>query len=157
MVGNDTLTVSELEHTAREWLFDCQYRQHSPKTIANRRMFLDKLLWFLKEHGYTHCGVPELRRFFAYLTTAHESEAGRWGSAGRCNSARRPVRPRTVKDYHGHLRAYFNWCVGEGFLECSPMERIAVPIARSDQIQPFTLEQVKLLIVAARRTRNPQR
>jgi len=153
VVTNDTLTVVELEHAAREWLYDCQYRQHSKCTIRSRRLFADKLLWFLKHHNHDRCGVPELRRFFAYLTTGHESEGGRWGSARQT----KPVRPRTVHTYHNHLRSFFNWLVGEGFLECSPMERIAVPIARSDQVQPFSLDQVKLLIVAARRTRNPER
>lgn len=150
---NDTLALADLENAAREWLFDCQYRQHSPRTIVARRIYLDKLIWFLKTHNYDQCGVPELRRFFAYLTSGHEQEGGRWGNSLRS----KPVRPSTVATYHSHIRAFFNWLVGENFLDSSPMERIAPPISRSDQVQPFSLEQVKLLILAARRTRNADR
>jgi hypothetical protein len=88
--ANATLSYTELEHLAREWIYDCQFRQHSKSTLANRRLFLDKLIWFLTTHDCTQCRLSELRRFCAYLTTAHENADGRWGSVGKCNAARKP-------------------------------------------------------------------
>ena len=52
------------------------------------------------------------------------------------------VRPRTVHTYDGNLRTFFRWVVAEGELPVSPMERLRPPIARADQIQPFTEQQV---------------
>jgi site-specific recombinase XerD len=37
------------------------------------------------------------------------------------------------------------------------MVRIAAPIVREDQVQPFSMEQVRSLISAAKNTRNPER
>jgi site-specific recombinase XerD len=69
----------------------------------------------------------------------------------------KPVHARTVKDYHSHLRTFFRWIVAEGGLESSPMERIPVPTARADQVQPFTPEQVNALLAAAKHSRHPRR
>jgi len=162
VTANNVLAVGELEHLAREWLFDCEYRQHSKSTLANRRLYLDKLIWFLESRNDTHCSLSQLRHFFAYLTTGHEKVGGRWGSEDtsqhrRCHFAYKPLRPSTVATYHRHIKAFFNWCVREEFLEVSPMTRIAPPVARADQIQPFTLEQVRSLILASKRTRNAER
>jgi len=33
----------------------------------------------------------------------------------------RPVRPRTVHTYHGHLRTFFRWLIQEGILEASEL------------------------------------
>jgi site-specific recombinase XerD len=153
----NALDTGQMEHCAREWLYDCEYRQHSKNTITSRRLYLDKLLWFLKTHGHESCGVPELRRFFAYLSTAHEGDSGRWNGTQKRDTSHRALRPSSIATYHRNLGAFFNWCIGEGFIEASPMQRIAAPLMRSDQIQPFTLEQARALIHAARRTRNPER
>jgi len=42
-------------------------------------------------------------------------------------------------------------------LPASPLDRIVPPIARADQIQPFSDEQVDALLEAARRSQNPRR
>jgi site-specific recombinase XerD len=62
-----------------------------------------------------------------------------------------------VRTYYAHLRSFFNWLVGEGLLETSPLAALSPPQARPDQIQPFTREQVEALLLAARRASYPQR
>jgi len=52
---------------------------------------------------------------------------------------------------------FFRWLIQEGILEASPMEAIAAPIARADQIQPFDERQVNALISATRKTNHPKR
>lgn len=152
-VSETDLALPQLEQFAEGWLLDGEIRQHSPQTRAVRRIVLDKLLWFLRERGAASCGGIELRRFLAYVSTGHREEGGRWGNP----SLTRQVRPRTVKDYHGHLRTFFRWVVAEGGLTASPMESIASPIARPDQIQPFTGGQAQALLVAAKRSNHPKR
>ncbi len=147
------ITVSDFESYARDWIFDCEYRQHSHRTIETRRMIVKNLLWFLKHREFTTVGTSELKQFLHYLQHGHEDTEGRWGNP----HLRRPVRPRTVKDYHGHLRTLFRWLQSEGTIHASPMERIAAPISRADQIQPFTSEQVNALLSAAQRSRHPRR
>ncbi|HEX8236057.1 MAG TPA: tyrosine-type recombinase/integrase [Abditibacteriaceae bacterium] len=148
-----SLTVADLERHGRDWLFDCEYRQHSTRTIELRKFLTEKLVWFLREHGHERCGTSELKQFLVYIGNAHESPSGRWGNP----RLRRAVRSVTVLDYFRVLRTFFGWLVKEGVLEVSPVSRIAPPVARSNQIQPFTSEQVGLLLQAARKSLHPRR
>lgn len=147
------ISLRDLERNAEGWLLDGEIRQHSHDTIALRRIILDKLLWFLRQQEYPSCALRELRLFLAYVTRGHEGEAGRWGNP----SLRKQVRPSTVQTYHRHLRTFFRWMISEGVLTNSPMEGIAAPIARPDQIRPFTQDQIRSLLAAARRSKNPRR
>jgi site-specific recombinase XerD len=152
-ISDPALDVSKLERYAEGWLLSGDISQHSHRTLEARRDIVNKLLWFLRHKRLDTCGTLELRQFLAYLTHGHREPGGRWGNPHMT----KPVRPRTVKDYHGHLRTLFRWIVAEGGLNVSPMDRIPVPTARADQIQPFTSEQLNALFAAARRGRHPRR
>src|ERR1700691_4316049 len=91
-----SLGVAQLERYAEGWLLDGEIRQHSKQTIATRRIFTSKLLWFLRHKEYAECGLMELRQFLAYLGKGHLDPGGRFGNP----HLTQPVRPRTVKDYH---------------------------------------------------------
>jgi len=151
--SNSSIPASQLTRYAQGWLLDGEIRQHSPQTLAIRRLLVGKLQWFLNEQQATECGVFELRQFFAHISTAHANDNGRWGNAKRT----RQVRPKTVKTYHNHLRPLFHWLIQEGILESSPMDAISPPIARADQIQPFSERQVEALMVAANKTTHKKR
>ena len=148
-----SLTVSQLERLKDSYLLAGDIERHSERTLDARRDLLSKLVWFLRQREYASCGLHELRAFLHYVTHGHKEPGGRWGNP-RNN---RPTKPRTVKNYHGILRAFFNWCVAEGDLAESPIERIAVPVDRPDQVQPFSLDEVRKLLAAAKRSQNPQR
>jgi site-specific recombinase XerD len=147
------LSVAELRSAAEGWLLDGDIRQHSARTQGNRREIIEKLLWFLDDQEFATCSLLELRKFLSYLSRGHEDPRGRWGNP-RMKSQ---VKPRTVHTYHGHLRTFFRWLVDEGVIGQSPMESIAPPISRSDQVQPFTDAQVAALIAAAKSTTHARR
>jgi hypothetical protein len=104
------LSVDELEKQVDVWLLTGEISQHSPATLANRRLYTRNFLWFLREEGYTSCGVDELRKFFAYFNTAHKNPKGHWNNPRENH----PVKPATIAAYHRALRAFFNWLVDEG-------------------------------------------
>jgi site-specific recombinase XerD len=135
------------------WILDCQYRQISRETIANRKVLLSKFIWWLRTHELPRCGTAEIKRFLAYVATGHNDPEGRWGNSRMV----KPVRPRTVKDYHATLRTFFRWLAEEQYIAGSPMEGIRPPVARADQIQPFTQEQVAALLLAAKQSNYPHR
>jgi site-specific recombinase XerD len=141
------ISVSLLATYADGWLLAGEIDQHSSRTRDSRRDIVKKLLWFFHRREFITCGTQELRAFLAYCSQGHNDSGGRWGNPRMI----RPVRPRTVHTYHGHLRTLFRWLVSEGVVATSPMERIPVPTARADQIQPFTAEQVSALMKAAKR------
>jgi site-specific recombinase XerC len=126
-----SLGVAQLERYAEGWLLDGEIRQHSQRTLGNRQIILSKLVWFLRYKEYNECGIAELRQFLAYLSKGHLEPGGRFGNP----YLTKPVTARTVKDYHGHLRTFFRWLVEEGAIEACPVDAIAAPISRPDQIQ----------------------
>ena len=147
------ISLSDLKKYAEGWLLSCEIAQHSEATLANRRIYVKNLLWFLRQREYESCSVMELRAFFAYCTNGHKDEGGRWNNP----QEKKPVKSSTVAAYHRHIRALFNWIVGEGMLASSPMARIPAPIDRPDQVEPFSDAQVHALLAAAKRSRHPRR
>lgn len=151
--SNPGISVSDLSRFAEGWLLDCEIRQHSQATLDNRRLVLNNLVWFLNEKNYDTCSTLELRQFFAYVTRGDKGTPGRWGHADLDNT----VRPSTVRTYHSRLRTFFRWAVGEGAIAKSPLDPIAPPISRTDQIQPFTEPQVGALLAASKKSKHPRR
>ena len=149
----DAVAIEVLHQGIQEWLADCEYRQHSPATIAFRRMVCEKLSWFLVQGEYSECGTFELRAFLNYLTNGHKDKGGRWGNP----QLTKPVKAVTVKDYHRHLRTLFTWMETEYFIDDSPLNGLKAPKVSTEQIQPFSREQVESLLVAARSSRQPLR
>lgn len=149
----DELTRAELAHQAEGWILDGEIRQLSKQTLAARRLLIEKLLWFLDHRGSSTCGLLELRAFLAYLSTGHAQPGGRWGNP----HLKQGVRPRTVATYFGNLRTLFRFLVTEEVLEVSPIESLRPPVARHDQVQPFTAAQIQALLGAARRSRHRRR
>lgn len=147
------LSLSELQNHAQDWLLDGDLRQLSPATLSTRRLFVDKLLWFLRQEGFDSCGTPELRRFFGYLSNGHETENGRWDNA----QLKKKARPSTIATYYRHLRSMFRFFLQEGWIDASPLETITPPVVRSDQVQPFTQDQVNALLNAAKKTLHARR
>jgi site-specific recombinase XerD len=154
--SNPQIPVTQLENLAEDWLSDCQMRQHSTRTIELRKTQIGRLKWFLNHRNFENCGTKELRAFFAYLTTGHQDSRGRWGY-GELHQASQPLRPTTVKTYYAHLQSFFNWLVSEELIRSSPLAPLSIPRAHSDQIQPFTMEQVEALLLATKRASYPQR
>ena len=148
-----SLEVSELKMFIEMWLMECEIRQHSDATLANRRLLTEKLLWFYEEKKFTICNKLTLTQFMLYVKNGHKEEGGRWGNTQLTKAAS----AGTSATYHRHLRALFNWIVKDGGLAASPMESIASPVDRPDDIQPFTELQMQALFAAARKTAHPKR
>jgi integrase/recombinase XerC len=131
-------------------------RRNPPAFQADPRhagLLIDKLVWFLKDREHAECGTMELRQFFAYVTNGHTSANGRWNNPNR----KQQVRPKTVQTYFVQLRPFFHWLIQEGVIEGSPMDNIAPPVSRTDQIQPFDERQVQALLAASQKTTHPRR
>lgn len=75
---HDTISVDDLQQLIDDWLLEGQYCLLSPKTDETRRLFLSKLMWFLKQRGYEVCSANELKEFFLYLKNGHEEPGGRF-------------------------------------------------------------------------------
>jgi site-specific recombinase XerD len=153
------LSVSDLEYHAANWLLDSEVRQLSPNTTYSRKLVTDKLVWFLRQRELVRCGPAELRAFLAYLSTGHTQPEGRWGDGDQAAPAvrKKALRPASAKTFYARLQTFFNFLLDEGVIEQSPMATLKSPVARADQIIPFTREQQEALLAAARKSRHPKR
>lgn len=149
---NPTITVAVLARRIPEFLYECEYRGHSPVTLVEERSVLEKFLRYLQENKVPHCGGVEIRQYLTHVAQGGLQRGGRWGQ-----KTAQPVRPRTVRNHWSYLRTFFNWMQEEDPSFNSPFDRIKPPIVRSDHILPFTEEQIQALRRAARRTDNPLR
>ncbi len=145
--GDSEISLSDLEKRSEGWLLSCEIAQHSEPTLANRRIYVINLLWFLRQRKYESCSVMELRAFFAYCANGHKDEGGRWNNPQET----KPVKSSTVAAYHRHIRALFNWIVDEDMRMSSPMARIPALVDRPDQVEPFTKPQLDALFAAAKK------
>lgn len=152
----EQIATEQLDFLTEDWLSDCEYSQRSERTIELRRVLLGRLQWFLTDRQATDCGRSELRGFFAYLTTGHKQKGGRWGY-GNDHGASRPMSSATIRTYYAHLRSFFNWLVGQGIIDVSPLDSLSPPRVNSDQIQPFTKDQSESLLKAAKDGSYPKR
>ncbi|MEP6756515.1 MAG: tyrosine-type recombinase/integrase, partial [Chthonomonadales bacterium] len=86
---------------------------------------------------------------FQYLTHGHEQVGGRWGNARLTER----MRPQSVQTYYNTLKTFFRWMIEEGAASSNPMERIPTPIARVDQVNPFSAEEIRRIQEACKTTR----
>jgi integrase len=142
------LSLDRLAKLGQSWLLDGQDRRLSPRTLEARQFLIDKLVWFLRDQGATEFTRLEIRQFLAHVNNGHQDGRGRWGNERMTQE----VKPRTTLTYFINLKSLCNFLVEEGALPASPMETLRPPVARSDQIKPFTQEQVNALIAAAEKT-----
>lgn len=149
----ETLSSANWRTLLESFLMRGDIERHSPATLTNHRYRIGRVTWLADKRGWSVIGYQQLQQFFLYLNHAHEEPSGRWDNPRETEG----LKPGSVKSFHLSIRAFLNWCVAEGELDTSPLERIASPIDRPDQVQPFTDAQVSALLLAAKRTRNPLR
>jgi site-specific recombinase XerD len=151
------LTLVRFLELANEWLWDCEIRQCSSTTLANRKLVLDKFHWWLLHENLLHEKLHTniFRTFFLYLRNAHKTPQGRFG--GNCPAAFREPKPATLLLYYSVLRTFCNWLTREGVLSESPFQLIPSPLLRQKQIAPLNNQQIQQLLDATQKTFPPLR
>lgn len=129
-----TLHVADLASYCQSWVRDGDFSNRSAATLDSRRRIVAKLIWFLTENKRSKVGPDELRSFLAYLKHGHEEDGGRWDCGGTRPACSEPPRPSTVKTYYAYLRAFFAWCVTQGYADASPISPIPTPQVPQDDI-----------------------
>lgn len=121
---------------------DCQSRRMRPATLGwYRWTLLPFLQWAKKEHSLTYLvqiGSVHIRAYLVEKQTVDKGERTE----------------RTASLHHTYniarcLRAFFNFCVNEGWLEESPMQRLRMPKKPKKVLAAYTTNEIKRLLAAA--------
>ena len=67
---HDFLSVADLERHMQDWIFEDEFRSHSPMATETRRILTKNLLWFLQQNSYESCGKQELKAFVSSLSAS---------------------------------------------------------------------------------------
>lgn len=150
------LALERLLPLAESWTLDNQARGHSHRTTEQGIWVLQKLHWWATTFNAPQIGADQLRAWLSYVRSAHERPEGRWGVPGepytktRGNQlAKTAVSSRSIRNYWAVLRTFFRWCVEQGELDASPLEKVKPPIHRPSEVEPLTPTQASALIAAA--------
>lgn len=140
------------------WLGDCSAQGFSPKTIAERRGFIQRFIWWLENEAQLpltldSLDAPTVRRFLTYARAANPS--GRFGRTHPCS--KREAAPNTVFGYYRELSAFSKFLVSEELLDEDPLEKVKRPKVPPHLIEPFTVAEVQALVDATRETTSPLR
>jgi len=122
---------------------DCK----SPRTVDYYETNLRRFLWYAEHHEWPDDArlITEwhIREFLGYTG----GEGNRWGISGNGSESSRPrASYSTVHHYYSVVRAFFNWCVREGFLSESPVARIKLKNPPMTVVQPFSSHDVLKMI-----------
>jgi site-specific recombinase XerD len=122
---------------------DCK----SPRTVEYYESNLRRFLWYAEQQEWPDdvrlITEWHIREFLAYTG----GEGNRWGISGNgSESSRQRASYSTVHHYYSVLRAFFNWCVREGFLSESPLAKIKLKNPPMNVVQPFSNHDVMKMI-----------
>lgn len=119
----------------------------SPKTVEYYEGNLRRFSWYCERQSWPDdvrlITEWHIREFLAYVA----SEAHRWGLNGNgSESSQRQASHSTVHHYYAVLRAFFNWCVMEGFLTESPVAKVKMSNPKLKVIQPYAAEEIARMV-----------
>jgi site-specific recombinase XerD len=119
----------------------------SPRTVEYYQDNLRRFLWYAGRQGWSDdvrfLTEWQIREFLGYVGT----ETHRWGLEGNgSETSQRNASHSTVRHYFVVLSCFFNWAVGEGFVEENPMARIKVAKSKPKVIVPFSNEEISRML-----------
>ena len=126
IITSDTTLHGQL----KIFLLTCKVNELSPRSIDDYAQKIGAFVMFCNSQGIKEPQevTPNHVRVFLLLL-------------------RERMKAVSVHDYYGCVNRFFNWLVEEDALEHSPMVRMKPPRVPKEIIQPFSLEDIKRMLV----------
>ncbi|MCM3732022.1 tyrosine-type recombinase/integrase [Fictibacillus nanhaiensis] len=122
----------QLEEVLEEYLYHCQARNFTPKTMINKRQEYNHLLKFLKE-----------KRGITLLESVTEHDLKSY-IRGKQQEGLKPV---SIVAKCKLIKAFFNWCVKEeGYLSVNPMDKVEIPKVTKKVKQGLSVDEIQAMI-----------
>lgn len=123
----------KLSQAITGYFINAYARQLSPHTIADYQNILNKFQAHM-ESDYLMSDITSTH--VALFLGAHSD-----------------LSKKTVLNYHTGLSAFWRWCMDEQIVEDNIVRRIRPPKPELRVIQPYTFEEIKLMLASLERTR----
>ena len=138
---------TSLKSSVRGFVLTARTDGKSPRTVEYYEGNLRRFLWYCERQSWPDdvrlITEWHIREFLAYVA----SEVHRWGLNGNgSESSRRQASYSTVHHYYAVLKAFFNWCVMEGFLTESPVAKVKMSNPKLKVIQPYAAEEIARML-----------
>ena len=139
----------QIEHIVDLYERDAAARGLSPRTLRRYDADLLGLLRYLTTEGiFDLCGITAdvLRGYFAFLL-AKPNGRGRGKTLSRFS----------VEGYYRSVKAFFNWCTWEHWIESNPMEHVRPPKLPKRIVQTLDDQQMQALLDFVEETHDHER
>jgi len=147
------MTTSMIKDSLRDWNRDGKLARRSPRTLEARKHIVERFEAFLIDSKASYVSTDDIAAFFELL----RSGAANLDALADPSQPAEELKPSTELTYFSYLRAFFRWCVKRGTISRSPMEFSTAPLVPEEELKPFTQDQLRLLLDAARKSHNPVR
>ncbi|MEK4884904.1 tyrosine-type recombinase/integrase [Bacillus sp. FSL W8-0223] len=122
-----------LEDVLEEYLYHCQAKGFSEKTMKNKRQEYKQLKKFLKDKR----GITELENITVYDLRAYVRTKHKQG-----------LKPQSIVSMFKMIKAFFSWCEKEGYLKENVASKVELPKVPKAVLEGFAIEEVKAMIDA---------
>ncbi|WP_226087452.1 tyrosine-type recombinase/integrase [Mesobacillus sp. S13] len=120
-----------LEDVLKEYLYYCQAKGFTPKTMKNKNQELKQLRYFLIEKR----GITELESISAFDLNAYVRLKQKDG-----------LQPQSIVSMFKMIKAFFNWCEREGYIKDNFAQKIILPKIPKKILKGFTTKEIQLMI-----------
>jgi integrase/recombinase XerD len=121
------------EDVLKEYMYHCQARGFTPKTMINKRQEYKQLKLFLVEkRGITELGSISVYDLRAYMRLKQQQG----------------LQPTSIASMFRLIKALFSWCEKEGYLKENIAKKVETPKIPKKILKGFTTAEVKAMIDA---------
>ncbi|MGG1398971.1 tyrosine-type recombinase/integrase [Bacillus salipaludis] len=122
-----------LEDVLEEYVYYCQAKGFTPKTIKNKRQEYKQLRIYIKEKR----GITELESITVHDLRAYVRLKQQQG-----------LKPQSIVAMFKMIKAFFSWCQKEEYLEENIATKVELPKVPIKILNGFTVKEVQIMIDA---------
>jgi len=122
-----------LEEVVQEYLYDCEAKGFTPKTMKNKRLELKNASLFLSVKR----GITELESVHTHDLKAYIRFKQKEG-----------LKPQSVVSMFKMVKAFFSWCEKEGYIKDNVAKNVETPKVPKTVLNGFTTGEVAEMIDA---------
>lgn len=123
----------EFEDVLNEYLYHCEAKGFTPKTMKNKRQEYKQLKHYLKEKR----GIDQLENITVFDLKSYVRLKQKDG-----------LKPQSIVSMFKMVSAFFSWCEKEGYMKENIAKKVDTPKVPKKLIQGFSVTEVQAMIDA---------